>query len=730
MMIESKRKKLKVIVSLILFTFIITGLLIKRVSQTSAAWYNASWLYRRSITITGDGSSHSDENVVITVDTASLITASKLQPDCDDIRFTASDGSTALNYWIEGGCNTTTTQIWVLVPSVSSGSTTIYMYYNNSSASTGEQTWSNNFISLSDASSCQTGWSRYSTLDGRFPRGSSTAGSTGGSTTHTHSISDISMASASSGSGTNASCTFNCTAVSPGIPSHTHTLSNSSISTSSDHTPEYVNTLFCSSSKLDIESNHITLFDTAPSGWTRYSTLDDKYPRGASSSIGSSGGSSSHTHTLSASLSTYSGTGVNTLITSPSGGVYDPPLNSAIHSHTLSATITGSNDPVLTNFVLFYKKNNTDQLSTERPIYMFDSSSIPPYGWDLVPSLNDNGYIKGSTSYNSITSNILHGHSGSVNTSTYFGIDRGAPSNTDLTVATGGHYHSVSYSSSFLGLTPPYATVVFAKRKSSLATSLNSEESNNLAPTAPTSALAENQANPTNVSDTTPEFSAIFQDPNAGDTGTHYEIEVNTNSSFTGTVMWDSSQQSMTSTSIGARSPDISYGNSNLTTDGSLYYWRIRFWDNNGAMGAWSSTQNFRMQRQPSSPTDLLTDGNTNPIMILSLTPSFSAIHNDVNGNNANYYEIEINSNSSFTETVMWDTDKTSMTSTASGARCPDITYAGTALTGTSGTTYYWRIRYWDTDNLMGDWSATATFDDIINHQYIKGLQMKGLQIN
>jgi hypothetical protein len=93
------------------------------------------WNYRKAITISNTGSSLTNYQVLITVDTASLVTASKLLSSCNDIRFTSSDGSTNLNYWIESGCNTSSTKIWVKIPSISSGSTIIYLYYNNTGAS-------------------------------------------------------------------------------------------------------------------------------------------------------------------------------------------------------------------------------------------------------------------------------------------------------------------------------------------------------------------------------------------------------------------------------------------------------------------------------------------------------------------------------------------------------------------------------------------------------------------
>ncbi len=97
------------------------------------AWLT-NWNYRKAVTISNSGSSLTDYQVLITIDTASLVTAGKLLSSCDDIRFTSSDGSTVLNYWIESGCNTSTTNVWVKVPSIANGSNTIYFYYGYSSA--------------------------------------------------------------------------------------------------------------------------------------------------------------------------------------------------------------------------------------------------------------------------------------------------------------------------------------------------------------------------------------------------------------------------------------------------------------------------------------------------------------------------------------------------------------------------------------------------------------------
>jgi YD repeat-containing protein len=142
----------------------------------------------------------------------------------------------------------------------------------------------------------------------------------------------------------------------------------------------------------------------------------------------------------------------------------------------------------------------------------------------------------------------------------------------------------------------------------------------NSAPIAPTSLLVEGASNPTNISDNTPEFSAIYNDPNGDDSVTSYRIQVSTSSSFT-SVYWDSSTTSMATTTEGSRSPDLSYAGSALASS-TLYYWRIdAFSDDAGATGIFSTTtSSFTLS--PSAAIQAITlsyDANGN---ILSITES------------------------------------------------------------------------------------------------------------
>jgi len=94
----------------------------------SASWYNFYWSKRKPITVTSSSElTNYQVKIVVAYD-------SDMQADFDDIRFTSSNGATELSYWLESKTNSSTATFWVKVPSISSGSNTIYVYYGNASA--------------------------------------------------------------------------------------------------------------------------------------------------------------------------------------------------------------------------------------------------------------------------------------------------------------------------------------------------------------------------------------------------------------------------------------------------------------------------------------------------------------------------------------------------------------------------------------------------------------------
>jgi len=133
---------------------------VQQYSTTSCMVYGYTYVdgvWARTYSSTEPTASVGSENV-------KQIGQSKMKSDCGDIRFTDNDGTTKLSYWLESGCNSASTKIWVKVPSVPSGSKTIYMYYGNpfaSSTSNGTAT----FIFFDDFSGTTINTTKWSKTD-------------------------------------------------------------------------------------------------------------------------------------------------------------------------------------------------------------------------------------------------------------------------------------------------------------------------------------------------------------------------------------------------------------------------------------------------------------------------------------------------------------------------------------------------------------------------------------
>lgn len=146
----------------------------------------------------------------------------------------------------------------------------------------------------------------------------------------------------------------------------------------------------------------------------------------------------------------------------------------------------------------------------------------------------------------------------------------------DNTAPTGSEY--VEFRTANYAGSEPYLAITYTE---------------NQAPTAPTSLLCEGATNPLDVTDTTPELSAIYNDPDAGDIANKYRIQVDDDPAFD-TPIWDSGAAgtAMANVTAGQRCADISYAGSALTV-AITYYWRIKFWDDDGAEGAWSTEEAY-----------------------------------------------------------------------------------------------------------------------------------------
>jgi len=864
---------LLVIRSLIISTLIV-GTFAKIPVPSTLGWMDLGWQYRKPITVENTGSTLTNEDVLVTVDTLALVNEGKLQSTCNDLRFTDSDENTTLSYWIESGCNTTSTKIWARIPSLTAGGKTIYMYYGNPTAASTAQTWSGNVIMFADAA-CPTGWTRATTLDGKFLYGSATYGTTGGSNSHSHTD-----ATATSSSISTTNIAGSTTAGTSGTTTtHTHTNLKASVNNNASVQPPYKDAILCYSNKFLLTQGLVSMFNTTtPTGWTRFSALDGVFPK-ANTTYGAPGGSATHTHTTTANVVTGAATGTQATIVAPfsatggtittsggytihtftssgtftpnqtgnievlvvggggggapstttdgykgggggggggvvatsysitaggktvsiggggsgyanggntifdtitayggggggypnvagtaggsgggagggagawsaggtgwqggnggtKGSVYGSPyaagggggaggagndavdrwtpgaggigyysaitgtgtyyagggaggthgdspgganiaaggiggggnsnsngtaslggggggcidawgtsggsgvaivryltptavsgtIASSTHTHT-SASATVSTDSDLPPYLdMIFAKANTDQYVTENNVII--TSELPPLGWNRFTTL-DSKFARGAATYGGTGGAATHTHSTTITT--------GAPSATLTSYGTGAnfanstHTHSVTVTSDAVSNLPAYTTVIYAQRKVSKTTTVGAENVQNSAPNAPSTLQTEGNIDPSQVSDNTPEFSAIFTDIDGDNTGNYYQIQVNTNSSFTGTTMWDSTQTSLVpAVANGSRSQDISYAGTALQP-GTTYYWRMKFWDSNTYQNEsnWSTTSQFTMNY---APTSLNTDTTGAEDIYAGKALTIQAKYSDPNG--------------------------------------------------------------------------------------------------
>lgn len=114
--------------------------------QTQAAnWFDAAWQYRRPINV-----SNTSAAALTNYQVEISLTASSFnfgQSNGNDLRFTASDGTTLLSHWTEYyNVDTETARLYVLLPQLAAASSnTVYMYYGSSTApntSSGPKTFS------------------------------------------------------------------------------------------------------------------------------------------------------------------------------------------------------------------------------------------------------------------------------------------------------------------------------------------------------------------------------------------------------------------------------------------------------------------------------------------------------------------------------------------------------------------------------------------------------------
>ena len=242
-----------------------------------------------------------------------------------------------------------------------------------------------------------------------------------------------------------------------------------------------------------------------------------------------------------------------------------------------------------------------------------------------------------------------------------------------------------------------------------------------LVPSAPTSlqigsteAQTGTSGNPVTNIDLTPVFSAVVNHPNAAMAATQVRIQVSTDSTFATVSHWKSGKINITPTLPSTRCPDVAYNGQPLAGQ-TTYYWRVRFFATDGGVSEWSTQPaSFTTQAAPLSPTALFVGSSEaqsgaqgNPVNLIDLNPAFSAIYQHQNtGVDGTKVKVQVSTDATFVDVTHWNSGQIAIANVANGARCADVIYNGQLLRG--NTRYFWRLRFYDTNDNPGPWSAEA----------------------
>lgn len=298
-------------------------------------------------------------------------------------------------------------------------------------------------------------------LHGRFPRGSTGYGTTGGSTSHlgsSHGAPSSVVSSSEDRLYARQTGSYN---TSPNVyTAHTHDTTHSHGDTASN-LPPYVDLIPVTTLLNRVRANSIwlTINTAVPAPWTSYSAALAKYLR-FNSAYGT-GGSTTHSHSFTGSISHTDPTSANCAQISYSYAV-------GSHSHTINHSHSGNNLPA--NVYLNIHKVTEDILFSDLPVgtVAFFTSATLPAGWARLAVCDNRLIYCSASSIQGVDGSDAHTHASQAFTSGMSGsptprYGTGASSKNYFTdhAHTYNHGHLTSVSS-----VPPYTTVVVGLKQS------------------------------------------------------------------------------------------------------------------------------------------------------------------------------------------------------------------------------------------------------------------------
>ena len=330
---------------------------------------------RQQIQIGGLDADVVDGELLLTLDTQALILDGKLQPDCRDLRFMDSDAVTPLEHWIEGGCNTTYTQVWVLIPTAPMAGSSIYLYYCEPGATDAQLAFPGHFI-LPSSEMCQAPWSYAAELHGRLPRGSDTYGGTGGGD-HQHSFTCSAQQA-----GDISDFVPDGNGVSAASQGHTHPPFDVPLQAMDDLLPPSLSVPFCQTADLSLPAGMIGLFLESNPAWQAIAELDGRFPFG-DFAYGVQLGSSTHFHTsppFMSSPSLLEDVGYDLWI-------WGQPASLEGHDHVVDSEDSDPASHVPPYYDLLFAKRAQAGPAAVNGLVM--GSAVPPLGWSQLGQLQD-----------------------------------------------------------------------------------------------------------------------------------------------------------------------------------------------------------------------------------------------------------------------------------------------------------------------------------------------------
>jgi alpha-L-rhamnosidase len=117
-----------------------------------------------------------------------------------------------------------------------------------------------------------------------------------------------------------------------------------------------------------------------------------------------------------------------------------------------------------------------------------------------------------------------------------------------------------------------------------------------------------------------------------------------------------------------------------------------------------SSAYGLEEAQGPQAPSELRVEYLTNPMGVDVQKPRFSWIlGHTARGQAQSALEILVSTQAGVETGDMWASGKIEASDST------QVAYGGTPLSG--GSTYYWKVRYWDKDGLVSPYSQVARFD-------------------